>query len=78
MDRGKIHNLNPYHVIGLVLNTSVGVNLLMLSHSVSKMGYNQWWIPFVLGAIVSLTLIPMIALCKDTRRIPCFGSMKSC
>ncbi|KQL46125.1 spore gernimation protein [Brevibacillus choshinensis] len=64
MDRGKIHNLNPYHVIGLVLNTCIGVNLLMLSHSVSKMGYNQWWIPFVLGAIVSLTLIPMIALCK--------------
>lgn len=64
MDRGKIHSLNPYHVIGLVLNTCVGVNLLMLSHSVSSMGYNQWWIPLVLGLIVSLTLLPMLALCK--------------
>ncbi|QRG66871.1 GerAB/ArcD/ProY family transporter [Brevibacillus choshinensis] len=64
MDQGKIHNLNPYHVIGLILNACIGVNLLMLSHSVSKMGYNQWWLPFILGTIASLTLIPMIALCK--------------
>jgi spore germination protein (amino acid permease) len=64
MDKGKIHNLGPYHVIGLVLNTCIGVNLLTLSHSVSKMGYNQWWIPIVLGIIVTLTLFPMVALCK--------------
>lgn len=64
MDQGKIHNLNPYHVIGLILNACIGVNLLVLSHSVSKMGYNQWWLPFILGTIVSLTLVPMIALCK--------------
>lgn len=64
MDQAKIENLNPYHVIGLVLNTCIGVNLLMLSHSVSAMGYNQWWLPFLLGALVTLTLLPMNALCS--------------
>ncbi|RNB86586.1 spore gernimation protein [Brevibacillus nitrificans] len=64
MDKGQIHNLGPYHVIGLVLNTCIGVNLLSLTNSVSKMGYNQWWMPLVLGIIVSLTLFPMVALCK--------------
>lgn len=64
MDQGKITSLNRYHVIGLVVNTIIGVNLLTLSHSVSNLGYNQWWIPFVLGGIVSLTVWPMIALGK--------------
>lgn len=64
MDRGKITSLNPYHVIGLVVNTIIGVNLLTLAHSVSIMGYNQWWLPFVLGGIASLTIVPMIALGK--------------
>jgi spore germination protein AB len=64
MDQGKILSLRPSLVIGLVVNTIVGVNLLMLSHSVSKMGYNQWWLPFILGAIVQITLLPMVSLCR--------------
>ncbi|WP_312110529.1 GerAB/ArcD/ProY family transporter [Brevibacillus reuszeri] len=64
MDRGKITNLNPYHVIGLVVNTIIGVNLLTLSNSLSRMGYNQWWFPIVLGIIATISLLPMIAICK--------------
>lgn len=64
MDRGKIHSLNPIHVIGLIINSMVGVNLLSLSHFASKMGYNLWMAPILLGIIVTLTIFPMIALCS--------------
>ncbi|NRS48195.1 GerAB/ArcD/ProY family transporter [Brevibacillus sp. HB2.2] len=64
MDRGRIASLNPILVIGLIMNTMVGVNLLGLAHSASKLGYNLWWSPILLGSIVSLTLIPMMALCR--------------
>lgn len=64
MDRGKITSLNPYHVIGLVVNTIIGVNLLTLSNALSRMGYNQWWFPFVLGIIVTLSLLPIVTICK--------------
>ncbi|MGG1251776.1 GerAB/ArcD/ProY family transporter [Brevibacillus agri] len=64
MDRGKIHSLRPVLVVGLVINTMVGVNLLSLAHYASKMGYNLWWSPILMGLIVTLTIFPMIALCR--------------
>lgn len=62
MDKGKIHSLVPFHVIGLVLNTIVGVQLLTLAHTASPMGYNEWWLPFLMGIVAQLTLLPMVAI----------------
>ncbi|WP_139491400.1 GerAB/ArcD/ProY family transporter [Brevibacillus dissolubilis] len=59
MDQGKYKKLNPYHVFFLINNTMVGQGLLSISHALSPVGYNQYWIPFLLGVVTQLVLIPM-------------------
>ncbi|WP_134684160.1 GerAB/ArcD/ProY family transporter [Brevibacillus migulae] len=62
MDKGLIEKLNTFHVIFLVQNVIIGMNLLTLPHDMSAMGYNQWWILFIIGVLAQLTLIPMYLL----------------
>jgi spore germination protein AB len=64
MDKGQIRKLNAYHVIFLVSITIIGVKLLTLPHDMSVAGYNQWWIPILLGFIAQMTMLPMILLCR--------------
>jgi len=59
MDKGRIEKLNPYHVIFLVQNVIIGMNLLTLPHDLSAAGYNQWWILLIIGCLAQLTLIPI-------------------
>lgn len=62
MDSGHIKKLNSFHVVFLVQNVMVGVNLLTLPHSLSVTGYNQWWVVLIIGAIAQITLIPIFLL----------------
>jgi len=64
MDKGQLRKLNAYHVIFLVQNCMVGVKMLTLPHDMSAAGYNQWFIPILLGVIAQLGMLPMIWLCK--------------
>jgi spore germination protein AB len=64
MDKGQIQKLNAYHVIFLVQGTIMGVKLLTLPHDMSAAGYDQWWIPLLMGLIAQMTLLPMIWLCR--------------
>lgn len=62
MDLGKFKKLNNVHVIFLVQNVMIGTGLLSLPHLMSATGYNQWYIPLLLGIIAQITLIPMVFL----------------
>ncbi len=64
MDKGQLRKLNAYHVLFLVQNTMIGVNLLTLPHNMSEAGYDQWWIPLLMGVIAQVTLLPMVWLCR--------------
>ncbi|EMT50187.1 MULTISPECIES: GerAB/ArcD/ProY family transporter [Brevibacillus] len=64
MDKGKLEKLNPFHVTFLIINVIVGMNLLTLPHSLSMLGYDQWWMPVVMCLLAHLTLFPMVALCR--------------
>ncbi|MGO0062266.1 GerAB/ArcD/ProY family transporter [Brevibacillus fluminis] len=63
MDKGAFPKLQSYHVIFLVQNIMAGEGILALPHLMSGVGYNEWWVPFVLGIIAQLTLFPMYWLC---------------
>lgn len=63
MDKGNFKKLNSYHVVFLIENVMIGMNLLTLPHDLSVAGYNQWWITILLGVIAQLTMLPMYWLC---------------
>ncbi|HZG15951.1 MAG TPA: GerAB/ArcD/ProY family transporter [Candidatus Bathyarchaeia archaeon] len=62
MDKGHIEKLNSFHVIFLVQNVIIGMNLLTLPHDLSATGYNQWWILLIIGFLAQLTLVPIYLL----------------
>ncbi|WP_026673844.1 GerAB/ArcD/ProY family transporter [Alkalihalobacterium bogoriense] len=64
MDLGKIKKLNKYHVVFLTQNVLIGIGLFSLPHDISSLGYNLWILPLIYGVIATLTLIPILALCK--------------
>ncbi len=60
MDVKKKKVLNSYHVVFLVQNIMIGMGLLSLNHTLSAVGYGQWWFPLLFGVVANITLIPMI------------------
>ncbi|KHF40414.1 GerAB/ArcD/ProY family transporter [Halalkalibacter okhensis] len=64
MDTGNLKKLNGFHVVFLIQNTMIGIGLFSLPNSLSMVGYNQWLVPIILGALTNLNLVPIIMLCK--------------
>jgi spore germination protein (amino acid permease) len=64
MDKGNFKKLNGYHIVFLTQSTMLGLGLFSLPNDISHVGYNQWLIPIILGAVANLSLLPIIALCK--------------
>ena len=60
MDVQKKKVLNGYHVVFLVQNIMIGMGLLSINHTLSPVGYSQWWFPILFGIVANLTLIPMV------------------
>lgn len=38
----------------------IGMGLLSINHTLSPVGYSQWWFPILFGIVANLTLIPMV------------------
>lgn len=60
MDVQKKKVLNGYHVVFLVQNIMIGMGLLSLNHTLSAVGFSQWWFPLLFGVVANLTLIPIV------------------
>lgn len=64
MDQGSNRKLNSFHVVFLVQNVLIGVNLLSLPHDLIGVGSDMWWYPALLGPICWLTVLPMVWVCS--------------
>ncbi|WP_409345687.1 GerAB/ArcD/ProY family transporter [Paenibacillus sp. MBLB4367] len=64
MDQGNIKSLNKYHVVFLIQNVMTGIGLLSMPHGLAAMGYDSWWMPLLMAAVVQATIVPMIWLCR--------------